>query len=230
MDIDRFQTIGGEGAYARSLGVQRQPRSPNGGLRHSGWLALLALLAGATAPAGAQEAADFFKQNCASCHTIGGGPEETTYFVLRERGAWQPLLVADLVLNWAIPFVVLLPRAAKRSPGVLAKVCVLVVLGRWLDLYFMIAPAVDGPVPAFGLLEVGLTVGAAGLFGLAFFRSLSRAALVPLRDPFLVESLCLAGGGHHPGSVAPRLEHVQVGVDHENGARHGAETPATSLG
>jgi mono/diheme cytochrome c family protein len=31
------------------------------------------LLAETTTPAGAQEAADFFKQNCASCHTIGGG-------------------------------------------------------------------------------------------------------------------------------------------------------------
>jgi mono/diheme cytochrome c family protein len=36
-------------------------------------LALLALLLGATAPVRAQEAADFFKQSCASCHTIGGG-------------------------------------------------------------------------------------------------------------------------------------------------------------
>jgi mono/diheme cytochrome c family protein len=35
----------------------------------------LALVAGlaCAAPAGAQETADFFKQNCASCHTIGGG-------------------------------------------------------------------------------------------------------------------------------------------------------------
>jgi hypothetical protein len=144
-------------------------------------------------------------------------PEETTYFVQRQHGAWQPLLLADLMLTWAIPFVVLLPRAAKRSPGVLAKVCALVVLGRWLDLYLMIAPAVDGPVPAFGLLEIGLTVGTAGLFGLAFFRSLSRAALVPLRDPFLVESLHLAGGGHRPGASVPRLELVEVGADCENG-------------
>jgi hypothetical protein len=106
-------------------------------------------------------------------------PEETTYFVQRRQGAWEPLLQANLVLNWAIPFVVLLPRAAKRSPGVLAKVCVLVLLGRWLDLYLMIAPAVAGPVPAFGLLEITLTIGAAGLFGLAFVHCLSSSPLAP---------------------------------------------------
>jgi hypothetical protein len=144
-------------------------------------------------------------------------PEETTYLVQRQHGAWQPLLLADLALNWAIPFVVLLPRAAKRSPGSLAKVCVLVLLGRWLDLYLMVAPAVDGPVPAFGLLEVGLTIGAAGLFGLAFFRYLSRAALVPPRDPFLVESLRLAEDGHRVGAGAPRLGLVEVGAACENG-------------
>jgi hypothetical protein len=153
-------------------------------------------------------------------------PEETTYFVQRQRGAWQPLLLADLMLNWAIPFVVLLPRDAKRSPGVLAKVCVLVVLGRWLDLYLMITPAVVGPVPAFGLLEVGLTIGAAGLFGLAFIRSLSRAALVPLGDPSLGESLRLAGGGNQPETAAPRPGDVEVDGDRENGDRRGAETPA----
>jgi hypothetical protein len=43
------------------------------------------------------------------------------------------------------------------------------LFGCWLDLYLMIAPAVDGLVPAFGLLEVGRTIAAVGLFGLAFF-------------------------------------------------------------
>jgi hypothetical protein len=108
-------------------------------------------------------------------------PEETTYFVLRRHGAWEPLLLADLVLNWAIPFVVLLPRAAKRSPGVLAKVCVVLVLGRWLDLFLMIVPAMAGPVPVFGLIEVGVTISAVGLGGLAFLYFLSRATVGRLR-------------------------------------------------
>lgn len=36
-------------------------------------LALIVVLTWTTAPASAQETAAFFKQNCASCHTIGGG-------------------------------------------------------------------------------------------------------------------------------------------------------------
>ncbi len=41
--------------------------------RHQAGLALIVVLAGTTIPACAQESAAFFKQNCASCHTIGGG-------------------------------------------------------------------------------------------------------------------------------------------------------------
>jgi hypothetical protein len=157
-------------------------------------------------------------------------PEETTYLVQRQHGPWQPLLLASLTLNWVIPFVVLLPRAAKQSPGVLAKVCVLVVLGRWLDLYLMIAPAVAGPVPAFGLLEVGVTIGAAALFALAFFRSLSRADLIPLRDSLLVASLRPAGEGHQLGAATSSPGHVEVGADGESGARRGAKTQGTVSG
>src|SRR5262245_28648349 len=34
---------------------------------------LIVWLAGAAATCSAQEAADFFRQNCISCHTVGGG-------------------------------------------------------------------------------------------------------------------------------------------------------------
>lgn len=52
-------------------------RGNEAGRRAGGWIAarllcVVALIA--TAPAGhAQQAADFFRQNCTSCHTIGGG-------------------------------------------------------------------------------------------------------------------------------------------------------------
>jgi hypothetical protein len=155
-------------------------------------------------------------------------PEEATYFVGRQQGAWQPLLMANLALNWAVPFVVLLARPAKRSPGVLAKVCVLLVLGRWLDLYLMIAPAVDGPEPAFGLPEVGVTLGAAGLFGLAFFWALARAPLQPLCDPFLLDSLHRDGEGAQGPAVSGAAAHVRAAAGHPNGASHAEDAVVSS--
>ncbi len=116
-------------------------------------------------------------------------PEETGYFVERQHGYWAPLMVLNLFLNWVIPFLVLLPRGNKQSPGVLVRISVVLLLGRWLDLYLMILPPFSAAAPAIGPIEIGLAAGAAGLFGYGLFAALKQAPLVPARDPHLEESL-----------------------------------------
>jgi hypothetical protein len=115
-------------------------------------------------------------------------PEETSYFVRRLEGAWGPLLVINVVLNWVVPFVVLLPRAAKRNPRVLAQVAVVLLVGRWLDLCLMILPACGDAATALAA-AAGPALGAVGLAVLVVLRALQKAALVPWNDPYLVESL-----------------------------------------
>jgi len=112
-------------------------------------------------------------------------PEETAYFRRRWHGNWPTLLFLDLTLNWAIPFLVLLFRSAKRSPLVLGTVAMVVLAGRWVDLSLMVLPSQDvvDTVPLPGLIEVGLSLGAAGLFALAVSRGLSKASLLPLHEP-----------------------------------------------
>jgi hypothetical protein len=116
-------------------------------------------------------------------------PEETIYFVERLHGYWGSLFVLDMVLNWVGPFFALLPRRNKHNPGVLVKVCVVLLAGRWLDLYLMIMPTFAGRELPIGGVEIGLMAGGFGLFILAFLRVLRRAPLVPINDPFLKESL-----------------------------------------
>jgi hypothetical protein len=120
-------------------------------------------------------------------------PEETSYFTRRLDGAWRPLFFANLVLNWGIPFLVLLPRATKRRIVILAAVCLVVLAGRWLDLYLAILPYAGEPALLSAGWEISLLVGALGLFGLVFFVSLGRAAVIPVGDPFLRESLPASG-------------------------------------
>lgn len=94
-------------------------------------------------------------------------PEETDYYVLRQHKPWQELLWASLVLNWGVPFLVLLMRPAKENGPVLVTVAVGVLVGRWLDLYLMILPPIVGrAVPSDG----GLLLGVAALAGLVLAR------------------------------------------------------------
>jgi hypothetical protein len=116
-------------------------------------------------------------------------PEETAFYVKQMEGGWLSLFLLNFGLNWVIPFLTLLPRAAKRSEGILLKVCAVLLVGRWLDLYLMIMPAKGGATPPFGIWEIGTLMGVVALFFYWTFRSLNQANLMPLKDPTLERSL-----------------------------------------
>jgi hypothetical protein len=118
-------------------------------------------------------------------------PEEVTHYLRRTSGPWLPLFLVNLVLNWVVPFLVLLPRATKRRADVLGGVCLLLLLGRWLDLYLLVMPETVGS-PRLGPVEVLVPLGYAGLFFVLTARALAQAPLVPRHDPHLADSL-----GHH---------------------------------
>jgi hypothetical protein len=116
-------------------------------------------------------------------------PEETAHYVHRLHGFWEPVFLLNFLLNWAVPFLVLLHVPAKRSRSMLLKICWVILVGRWVDLYLLILPPIVGEQPVFGVWEIGLMLGAAGLFFLALLHVLPKANPVPINDPFLSESL-----------------------------------------
>jgi hypothetical protein len=117
-------------------------------------------------------------------------PEETGHFIRRQTGAWGPLFVANMCVTWLIPFFVLLPKPVKRSPSMLVKVSCLILVGRWLDLYLLIYPSTLGSESVtFGIWELGMAIGAPGLFMLIFVNRFRSAAPVPIADPMLEASL-----------------------------------------
>jgi len=116
-------------------------------------------------------------------------PEETTYYVARLRGLWAPLFVLNVCLNWVVPFLVLLPQGTKRAPRVIVKVALVVLAGRYLDLYLMVMPPFAGASPVFGLWELAPVVLGGGVLALVVLRTLASAAIIPQRDPLLANSL-----------------------------------------
>lgn len=115
-------------------------------------------------------------------------PEETTFFVKRWEGIWQTLFYASIVLNWGIPFIALMPRKTSRSKPVIIPVIILLMIGQYTELYYIIWPATVG-VAKFGLLEIGCFLGFTGLFSLTVATALTRANLVPKNHPYLEESI-----------------------------------------
>jgi hypothetical protein len=116
-------------------------------------------------------------------------PEEAAYFGRRTQGWWLALTAANVLLNWVVPFLVLLRRDAKRDRRTLAWVAALVLIGRWIDLYVMIFPPIVGDAGAPHVWELGATFFGIGAFCLFLARTLGGAPLVPVADPQLQESL-----------------------------------------
>lgn len=118
----------------------------------------------------------------------GNLPDEVTYYVVRTGPRWVVLFFGNLVVNWLIPFGVLLPRAAKRSPRVLKWIAVLILIGRWLDVYLLVMPQTMR-APSFGLLELSITVAYGSVLWFVVSAALVRRPLVALHDPLLLECL-----------------------------------------
>lgn len=118
----------------------------------------------------------------------GNIPEETVYFVARLKNDWDWLFFLNFAINFVVPFFVLLPRASKRSPALLMRVCILLLVGRWLDLYMMIAPNVYPGGASIGLLEIAVSLGFAGLFIHVVAKKFAANQEVA-HSPILVESL-----------------------------------------
>jgi hypothetical protein len=114
----------------------------------------------------------------------GNIPEEVTYYIRRTSGAWLPVFLGGLVVNWIVPFTALMSARAKRNPRVLATVSVIVLAGHWLDLTIMVMPS-KWDAPRLGVIEVGLALGFTALLVLVTIINLSRAPLVPTGDPVL---------------------------------------------
>lgn len=121
-------------------------------------------------------------------------PEETEYFILREHHNWDWIFWFNLIINWIIPFIVLLPRNSKRSIFVLTRVSILLLVGRWVDLDLMIAPKIFEQTKTssyIGPIEIFMAIGFAGLFVYIFLRALSKKKIIVEHDPYFEEGLHL---------------------------------------
>jgi len=121
-------------------------------------------------------------------------PEESAYFFRRWEPQFMPWFWLNIVINFATPLLVLMSRDSKRYEGTIKIMCIIIIIGHWLDYWQMIMPGTIGPkehwYTEFSLLEPGIFIGFAGLFTFCVMTSLSKfKSLIPKKHPFLEESL-----------------------------------------
>ncbi len=118
----------------------------------------------------------------------GNIPEETVYYYVRWQEGWKVLFFLEIGLNWALPFLILLPVKTSRNIKVITVVILFLIIGQYIDLFVQIVPGTTGLL-RFGWIEAGMLLGFAGLFALIVATALSKAKLIPPGHPYLEESL-----------------------------------------
>jgi hypothetical protein len=116
-------------------------------------------------------------------------PEESVYFLERlESDVYGPYIFANLILNFFLPFLVLMTRDSKRHAIFLKLVCTLILFGHWIDFFLMVQPGTLGHNGGIGFMEIGmlLVYAAAGTF--VVLGNLGKLNLVAKNHPMLEES------------------------------------------
>ena len=127
-------------------------------------------------------------------------PEEVTYFNARLQdygldidgniipNNYKFLFWFSMIINFIFPIILLMSRDAKRHNGRLILVCIIVLIGHWINSYLLVAPGTLGSHGHIGFTEIGMGLGYFGLFLYVVFNSLTKDPLEVKNHPFLEES------------------------------------------
>lgn len=123
-------------------------------------------------------------------------PEETIFYHVRmynddmSYNAWGFMSLVIVMLRWILPFFLLIKREWKRNLNWLAINAVVVLVGQVLDMYWVLYPTLDGGHFIWpSIQELGPLLLLIGAFMLSTAWGLSRAKLIPVKDPRLEECL-----------------------------------------
>jgi hypothetical protein len=117
-------------------------------------------------------------------------PEESVYFVERlTTSPYSWIFYANLILNFVLPFLLLMTRDAKRQISTLKLVCPIVIVGHWFDFFNMVTPGVMQENGGVGFLEIGVGLIFMAAYLLVVLGSLAKVPLIGKNHPMLQESL-----------------------------------------
>lgn len=101
---------------------------------------------------------------------------------------WSTVSIVLLFGHTLLPFLGLISRHVKRHRLGLAFWAIWLVGFHYVDMTWLIGPELDGAF-RFGAVEVLALIGVCGIFMAALVRKLQQAALIPVKDPRLADSL-----------------------------------------
>jgi hypothetical protein len=110
-------------------------------------------------------------------------PEETIFYIMRMQHGWGILFLVIVFFKFVIPFFGLLGQGQKKNESWLIFVCWSVIIGQYLDFFWVTFPNYHETFMMIGWMEIGIFLGFAGIFGLTVARFFEKHAAAAAGDP-----------------------------------------------
>jgi hypothetical protein len=104
----------------------------------------------------------------------GNLPREISWYLHRNSGGWPQVTVVLVFVQFGVPFVLLLARAAKRHERILGTIATIIFCASAMHTWWLIAPAFQTSAAQVPFLEIVALVGVGGLWGAVFFEFLKE--------------------------------------------------------
>jgi hypothetical protein len=117
----------------------------------------------------------------------GNLSDETPWYLHRLQGGWEWVGAAVTLMEFCLPFLLLLFRDLKRNASLLTLVAVLVVLARIVEVFWLIQPTFTPSSFSVHWLHATAFIGMGGVWWAIFARELVKHPLLPMNDRRLTE-------------------------------------------
>jgi hypothetical protein len=116
-------------------------------------------------------------------------PEETIWYLHRWEGTWKYITMLLVFGHFLLPFITLMPRAAKRNLKFMKLIGVWILVMHYFDIYWIVMPTIYEHGFHFSWIDLTTFVGISGIFLYYFWSKYFSRALVPVNDPHLKDSI-----------------------------------------
>jgi hypothetical protein len=96
--------------------------------------------------------------------------DEIPWYLIRYNSVWEPAIFVSLTLGFFFPFFALLTQPGKRSRGVVAAVCLLILISRIADKWWLVLPEFQPGGPFW--LDAAAILALGSLMMLLYFAAL----------------------------------------------------------
>lgn len=118
----------------------------------------------------------------------GNIKEETPYYLKRMHGGWGVLAAMLVIFHFFLPFTMLLMRRIKDHPSTIAIVTVILLVMRFIDVYWLVTPAFSEHFH-FSWITIPAFLGIGGLWLAAFIWQLKGQTIIPIHETWVEEAI-----------------------------------------